>query len=102
HGWLFRASSYASKGRSRQQCSEYDQLRGRPCQLRQSLLWLEQPLATLPAPICLQPACRIRLQMERRLMAQYRNRSPNQPDAANPAVTLLFQAERQWRGVAEP
>jgi len=39
--------------------------------------------------------------MERRLMAQYRNRSPNQPDAANPAVTLLFQAERQWRGVAD-
>jgi len=27
---------------------------------------------------------------------------PNQPASANPAITLLFQAEHHWRGVAEP
>ena len=28
--------------------------------------------------------------------------SPNQSASANPAITLLFQAEHHWRGVAEP
>ncbi len=27
---------------------------------------------------------------------------PNNPNAANPAITLLFHAGRQWRGVANP
>jgi hypothetical protein len=26
---------------------------------------------------------------------------PNKPHAANPAMVLLFQSERQWRGVAD-
>ncbi len=26
----------------------------------------------------------------------------NEPDAANPAIASLFQARRQWRGVADP
>ncbi len=28
--------------------------------------------------------------------------APNKPDAANPAIALLFQSRGQWRGVADP
>jgi hypothetical protein len=28
--------------------------------------------------------------------------SPNNPNAANPAMTIPFHAESHWRGVADP
>jgi hypothetical protein len=28
-------------------------------------------------------------------------KSPNKPHAANPAIALLYETERQWRGVAD-
>ena len=30
------------------------------------------------------------------------NEKPNERDPANPAIISLFQAEHQWRGVADP